>query len=107
MISAKKMKKYFDKKYSDRNTAKMITKEIKINIEYGVVDPTFVGKWYKGLSEGTIRILMKKGYIIRVGEDRHEGELGVLFRDVNEDNYIGRLYTLPDEKSVSKDGENE
>ena len=97
MISAEKMRKYFSRKYSDRNTAKMITKEIKINIEYGVVDPTFVGKWYKGLSEGTIRILMKKGYIIRVGEDRHEGELGVLFRDVDEDNYIGRLYTLPDE----------
>ena len=31
---------------------------------------------------------------------RDEGELGVLFRDVDEDNYIGRLYTLPDEKSV-------
>ena len=58
-----------------------------------------------GISEGTIRILMKKEYIIRVGEDRHEGELGVLFRDVDEDNYIGRLYTLPDEKSVSFGGE--
>ena len=46
MISAEKMRKYFSRKYSDRNTAKMITKEIKINIEYGVVDPTFVGKWY-------------------------------------------------------------
>lgn len=101
MISAKKMKKYFDKKYSDKNTAKMITKEIKIHIEYGVVDPTFVGKWYRGLSEGTIRILMKKRYIIRVGEDKHDGELAVLFRDVDEDNYIGRLYMLPEEKSVS------
>lgn len=47
MISAKKMKKYFDKKYSDRNTAKMIIGEIKTYIKYGVVDPTFVGKWYK------------------------------------------------------------
>ena len=43
MISAKKMRKYFSRKYSDRNTAKMITKEIKINIEYGVVYPIFVG----------------------------------------------------------------
>ena len=50
---------------------------------------------------------MKKGYIIRVGEDRREGELGVLFRDVDEDNYIGRLYTLPDEKSVSSEVEDE
>lgn len=107
MISAKKMKKYFDKKYSDRNTAKMIIGEIKTRIEYGVVDPIFVGKWYKGLSEGTIRILMKKGYIIRVGEDKHDGELAVLFRDADENNYIGQLYTFPDEKSVSKDGENE
>ena len=105
MISAEKMRKYFSRKYSDRNTAKMIIKEIKVYIEYSTVDLTFVGKWYKGLSEGTIRILMKKGYIIRVGEDRHEGELGVLFRDVDEDNYIGQLYTLPDRKSVSKDGE--
>lgn len=107
MISAEEMRKCFSRKYSDRNTAKMITKEIKINIEYGVVDPAFVGKWYKGLSEGIIRILMKKGYIIRVGEDRHKGELCVLFRDVDEDNYIGQLYVLPDEKSVSSEVEDE
>ena len=100
MISAEKMRKYFSRKYSDRNTARMIIEEIKTHIEYGTVDPMFYGKWYEGLSEGTIRILMKKGYIIRIGEDRHEGELGVLFRDVDEDNYIGRLYTLPNEKSV-------
>lgn len=107
MINAKKMKKYFDKKYSDKNTAKMIIEEIKTHIEYSAVNPTFIGKWYEGLSEDTIRILMKKGYIIRVGEDGHEGELGVLFRDVDEDNYIGRLYTLPDEKSVSSEVEDE
>lgn len=101
MISAKKMKKIFDKKYSDKNTAKMIIEEIKTHIEYSAVDPTFVGKWCKGLSEGTIGILMKKGYIIRIGEDKHEGEFAVLFRDVDKDNYIGQLYILPDEKSVS------
>ena len=28
MISAEKMRKYFSRKYSDRNTAKMITKEM-------------------------------------------------------------------------------
>lgn len=57
MINAKKMKKYFDKKYSDKNTAKMIIGEIKTHIEYGVVDPTFVGKWYEGLSDGNKRVL--------------------------------------------------
>ena len=103
MISAEKMRKYFSRKYSDRNTAKMIIEEIKIYIEYGVVDPTFVGKWYKGLSEGTIKILMKKGYIIRIGKDRHEDELAVLFRDSE----VGQLYTLPEEKSVSLEVEDE
>lgn len=103
MISAKKMKKYFDKKYSDKNTAKMIIGEIKTHIEYGVVDPTFVGKWYEGLSDGTIKILIDKGYIIRIRESIHDKEFAVLFRDVDENNYIGQLYTLPDEKSVSKE----
>ena len=36
MISAKKMKKYFDKKYYDENTAKMIIGEMKRPIKYGV-----------------------------------------------------------------------
>lgn len=98
MISAEKMRKYFSRKYSDRNTAKMITKEIKINIEYGVVDPTFVGKWYKGLSEGTIKILIDKGYIIKRSAE-HCDEFAVLFIDAD----VG----IPYEKSVSKDGKNE
>ena len=97
------MRKYFSRKYSDRNTAKMIIEEIKRQIEYGSYDPSFIGKWYRGISEGTIRILMKKGYIIRIGEDGHEGEFAVLFRDVDKDNYIEQLYTLSDEKSVSKE----
>ena len=82
MISANKMKKYFDKKYSDRNTAKMIIGEIKTYIKYGVVDPTFVGKWYKGLSDGTIKILMNKGYIIKRSAE-HCDEFAVLFIDAD------------------------
>lgn len=82
MISAKEMKKYFDKKYSDRNTAKMITKEIKIHIKYDVVNPTFVGKWYKGLSDGTIKILMNKGYIIKRSAECCD-EFAVLFIDAD------------------------
>lgn len=82
MISAKEMKKYFDKKYSDRNTAKMITKEIKIHIKYGVVDPTFVGKWYKGLSDGTIKILIDKGYVIKRSAECCD-EFAVLFIDAD------------------------
>ena len=92
MISAKKMKKYFDKKYSDRNTAKMIISEIKTHIEYGVVDPTFVGKWYEGLSDGTIKILIDKGYIIKRSAERCN-EFAVLFIDAD----VG----IPYEKSVS------
>lgn len=88
MISAEKMRKYFSRKYSDRNTAKMIINEIKNQIKYGNVNPSFIGKWYQELTEGTIRILMKKGYIIRIGEDKHKGEFAVLFRDVDKDNYI-------------------
>lgn len=42
MISAEKMRKYFSRKYSDRNTAKMIIEEIKIHIEYSTVNPTFI-----------------------------------------------------------------
>lgn len=48
MISAKKMKKYFDKKYSDENTAKMIIGEMKHHIKYGGIDPSFIGEWYRG-----------------------------------------------------------
>ena len=55
------MEKKFDKKYSDKNTAKMIIREIKDQIKHGHIDLSFVGRWYKGrLSDGTIRILMIK-----------------------------------------------
>lgn len=105
MISAERMRKYFSRKYFDRNTANMIIEGIKWQIKYGSCDPSFIGKWYRRVSEGTIRILMKKGYIIRIGEDGHDGEFAVLFRDVDKDNYIGQLYILPDEKSVSNEEE--
>ena len=105
MISAYKIKKYFMRKYSDKNTARMIANEIKWKIKYGSCNPSFAGKWYSELSEGTIKILIKNGYIIRIGEDKHCGELAVLFRDVDE--YIGQLYVLPDEKSVSSEVEDE
>ena len=82
MISAKKMKEYFDKKYSDENTAKMIVNDIKHRIKYGSINPSFAGRWYKGLSDGTIKILMKKGYIIRRSAE-HCDVVGVLFRDTN------------------------
>lgn len=98
MINAKKMKKYFDKKYSDKNTAKMIIGEIKTHIEYGVVDPTFVGKWYEGLSDGTIKILIDKGYIIKRSVE-HCDEFAVLFIDAD----VG----IPYEKSVSSEVEDE
>lgn len=98
MINAKKMKKYFDKKYSDKNTAKMIIGEIKTHIEYGVVDPTFVGKWYEGLSDGTIKILIDKGYIIKRSVE-HCDEFAVLFIDAD----VG----IPYEKSVSSEIEDE
>ena len=82
MISAKKMKKYFDKKYSDENTAKMIIGEMKHHIKYGGIDPSFSGIWYDGLSDGTIKILMNKGYIIRRSAE-HCDEVAVLFQDAN------------------------
>lgn len=82
MISAKKMKKYFDKKYSDENTAKMIIGEMKDHIKYGGIDPSFVGKWCKGLPDGTIKILMSKGYIIKRSAE-HCDEFAVLFQDAN------------------------
>ena len=43
----------------------MIIDEIKHHIKYGCVDPSFSGRWYDGLSDGTIKILMNKGYIIK------------------------------------------
>lgn len=82
MISAEKMRKYFSKKYSDKNTAKMIIDEIKHHIKYGCVDPSFSGRWYDGLSDGTIKILMNKGYVIRRSAE-HCDEVAVLFQDAN------------------------
>lgn len=92
MISAKKMKKYFDKKYSDKNTAKMIICEIKNHIKYGSIDLSFVGRWYKGLSDETIKILIGKGYIIKRSAE-HCDEVAVLFQDAN----VG----LPYENNIS------
>ena len=43
----------------------MIIDEIKHHIKYGCVDPSFSGRWYDGLSDGTIKILMNKGLTIR------------------------------------------
>ena len=92
MISAKKMKKYFDKKYSDKNTAKMIIDEIKYYIKRGMIDPTYVGRWYKGLSDGTIKILINKGYVIKRSAENCD-EVAVLFKDAD----IG----LPYESDIS------
>lgn len=92
MVSAKKMKKIFDKKYSDKNTAKMIICEIKNHIKYGSINLSFVGRWYKGLSDGTIKILMNKGYIIRRSAEYCD-EVAVLFQDAN----VG----LPYENNIS------
>ena len=83
MISAKKMKENFDKKYSDKNTAKMIIGEIKYYIKYGGINQSFVGKWYKGLSDGTIKILTNKGYIIKRSAE-HCDEFAVLFTDADD-----------------------
>lgn len=83
MISAKKMKKIFDKKYSDKNTAKMIIGEIKNYIKYGEINQSFVGKWYKGLSDGTIKTLKDKGYIIKRSAE-HCDKFAVLFTDADD-----------------------
>lgn len=83
MISAKKMKKIFDRKYSDKNTAKMIIGEIKDYIKYGGINQSFVGKWYRGLSDGTIKILTNKGYIIKRSTE-HCNEFAVLFTDADD-----------------------
>lgn len=83
MISAKKMRKYFNKKYFDKNTAKMIIREIKHHIKYGCVDPSFSGKWYSGLSDGTIKILKDKGYIIKRSAE-HCDKFAVLFTDADD-----------------------
>lgn len=93
MISAKKMKKIFDRKYSDKNTAKMIIGEIKYYIKYGGINQSFVGKWYKGLSDGTIKILTNKGYIIKRSAE-HCDEFAVLFTDADD---VG----LPYENNIS------
>lgn len=82
MVSAKKMKKIFDKKYSDKNTAKMIICEIKNHIKYGSINHSFVGRWYKGLSDGTIKILIDKGYIIKRSAEYCD-EFAVLFIDAD------------------------
>lgn len=60
----------------------MIIGEMKDHIKYGGIDPSFVGRWYKGLSDGTIKILMNKGYVIRKSAE-HCDEVAVLFQDTN------------------------
>lgn len=98
MISAKRLREYFDRKYSDKNTARLVIKDIKAHIKYGKVDPTYIGNWYTGLSEGTINILLEKGYYIR--RSAESSEIGVAFKETD----VGLLYE-PEEKSVSKEGE--
>jgi len=92
MISAKRMKKYFDKKYSDKNTAKMIVREIKNRIKYETIESSYIGTWYKGLSDETIKILIDKGYIIKRSAE-HCDEFYVLIKDTD----IG----LPYENNIS------
>ena len=91
MISAKKIKKYFDKKYSNR-TAKTIINEIKNQIKYETIEPSYIGSWYKGLSDETIKILIDKGYIIKRSVE-HCDEFYVLIKDTD----IG----LPYENNIS------
>lgn len=55
----------------------MIISEIKKYIKYGGINQSFVGKWYKGLSDGTIKILTNKGYIIKRSAE-HCDEFAVL-----------------------------
>lgn len=93
MISAKKIKKYFDKKYSNR-TAKTIINEIKKQIKYETIEPSYIGSWYKGLSDETIKILIDKGYIIKRSVE-HCDEFYVLIKDTD----IG----LPYENNISSD----
>lgn len=60
----------------------MIVGEIKDHIKYGNVDLSFVGKWYKGLSDGTIKILIDKGYVIKRSAECCD-EFAVLFIDAD------------------------
>ena len=99
MISVEKMRKYFNK-ISDKITAKIIVKDIKSNIKYDDIGTKRIGVWYDAISEGTIKILQDKGYVVRKSATNNQ-RFFVLFRDAD----IG--IPLNDEKSVSKDGENE
>ena len=60
----------------------MIIDKIKHHIKYGCIDPSFVGEWYRGLSDRTIKILMNKGYAIKRSAE-HCNEVCVLFQDAN------------------------
>ena len=82
MVSAKELKKYFDERYSDKNTAKLIAYDLKFRIKHGGIDPLFAGKWYEGISDGTIKILMDKGYIIR-RSSLQTNKIGVFFKEVD------------------------
>ena len=94
MISAERMRKYFNKMYSDKAIAKRIVKDIKSNIKYDDIDTKRVGVWYDAISEGTIKILQDKGYIVRKSATNNN-RFFVLFRETD----IG--IPLNDEKSIS------
>lgn len=95
MIGEEKTRKYFNK-MSDKITAKRIVKDIKFNIKYDDVDTKRVGVWCDEISEGTIKILQDKGYVVRKSATNNN-RFFVLFRDAD----IG--IPLNDEKSVSKE----
>ena len=99
MISVEKMRKYFNK-ISDKITAKRIIKDININIKYDDIGTKRIGVWWDAISEGTIKILQDKGYVVRKSATNNN-RFFVLFRDAD----IG--IPLNDKKSVSKDGEDE
>lgn len=75
----------------------MIISEIKNYIKYGGINQSFVGKWYSGLSDGTIKILTNKGYIIKRSAE-HCDEFAVLFTDADD---VG----IPYENNISSDCE--
>ena len=64
MICVEKMRKYFNKMF-DKITAKRIIKDIKLNIKYDDIGTKRVGVWWDAISEGTIKILQDKGYVVR------------------------------------------
>ena len=93
MVCVEKMRKYFNKMF-DKITAKRIIKDIKLNIKYDDIGTKRVGVWWDAISEGTIKILQDKGYVVRKSATNNN-RFFVLFRDAD----IG--IPLNDKKSVS------